>query len=324
MMETIQEILWIINDYLTPIVDFLERNYILFTALIGIIPLYLLYRRAKAADQNAKAAIENTKIAHQGLAAERLTRAMEQLASENSSIRLGGILGLEQIAETQKGERTKIIQILSARIRELAPKGKYKEEESEELVNRQDIRTAISIMARIMSKTEDLEEIETCNLGRIDLRYIELRDMNLFGFSLFETDFRHACLDRSTFGGSLIGSDFSYAYLEEANLSGLFLHGANLTDASLEGANLSSAILSRAILTETSLEDANLSSTDFYNVKGLTQEQLDEAFCWRGAPPINLPDGLKPPPAIERPKEDSKAPGKKWWWWWRLIRWARS
>lgn len=57
--------------------------------------LYFVNRRTTAAEQD--------------VTVERLTRSIEQLASEKASIRLGGILGLEQIATTQEEESKKIL-----------------------------------------------------------------------------------------------------------------------------------------------------------------------------------------------------------------------
>ena len=124
--------------------------------LAASIGWFFLYWRAKIADQSrkadeqsAEATKKNAETAEHGLTTERLTRAIEQLASEKVSIRIGDIRSLEQIADTHKEERTKIIQILSARICELAPVDYTKMESDKELRGRHDIVSAIEVLAKV-------------------------------------------------------------------------------------------------------------------------------------------------------------------------------
>lgn len=215
------------------------RNLILLTA--GVVGWCFLYWR--------------TKIAEQGVTVERLTRAMEQLASENSSIRWAGFLGLEQVAVSQEEERIKIIEILSARIRELAPIDS-KTEPSEQS-KRLDIEAVVNTLARIAESLYDEKEI-FCNLRKAKLCNLRLFGTDLSFFNLEGTDFTNT---------ELFGVDF----------------------------------------TETNLVEVNFSGTRFEDVFGLTQEQINTAFCWKGNPPIDLPEGLKPPPEREQPKTSNGA-----------------
>lgn len=121
--------------------------------LAASISWFFFYWRAKTADLNTEAAEKsaeatrkNAETAEKGLTTERLTRAIEQLAHEKPSIRLGGICSLEQIAKIHEEERKKIMQILSARIRELAPLGDTKK--SKEWRERPDIESAIKVLGR--------------------------------------------------------------------------------------------------------------------------------------------------------------------------------
>ena len=234
------------------------RNLILLVA--GIVGWYFLARRTKAAEEDVITAKATAMIAEQSLSADALTHAVEQLADEKSSIRLIGISSLEQIARTRRQDRRKITQILSARIREVAPK-KYTKEL--ELRNKRiDIEIAVKTLARIAAPLSKDEKKDLCGLQSTNLSYL------FFGHD-----------DLSYF--NLRGTDFTYSILVGIDFTGASLFGSNLSDADLLGA------------------------------KGLTQEQIDKAFCWEEQPPASLPDGLKPPPTRERPQDMPRLPRER-------------
>ena len=83
--------------------------------------------------------------------------------------------------------------------------------------------------------------------------------------------------------------------LRGADLSGLDLSGAQLRHANLSGANLSCADLSGAFLLQADVSDANLRDANVSGIKfsqgrlsqvrGLTQDQLDDACADPENPP---------------------------------------
>ena len=309
------------------------RNLIL--TIAGGVTWLFLYRRAKAADKSAEAAEQNAKTTEQGVTVERLTRAIEQLASDQPSIILGGILGLKQIAESHEEELEKIVQILSTFIRERAPvKEQEPEQEQAELNARntiisghrsffprnkdQHIQTAVKTLAQIASKLtheekSDKSKLSLCNLTNCDLRGFEFFQIDFSKFNLTGTDLRNTILD----GANLSGTHLFYttligAKLYEANLSGAILCLTDLRHAQLFQADLSNTImrdtklsytdlsganLSSADMTRVNLNEADLSGANLKDVKNLTQQQLDEAYYMKGTLPPKLPDGLNPPPA---------------------------
>ena len=317
ILETINVILWEINNHLSPIVHFLDRNYILFASLVGIIPLYLLYRRAKAADQNAKAAIENTKIAHQGLTTERLTRAIEQLANDKVHVRMGGVLGLQQIGLTEninEDERRKIAHILVSFIRERAVKKSEISEYGPDLPEhvgvavvtprkgltietrnsnrnaRMDVEAAVNALADIASSLtyrENPDEFKERKHHLCDLRNMDLRDLRF------------------------VKADLSFFDFENTDFSGAWLRGTNFNDAQLDLADFNGAWVHGA-----TFKNANISHTKFTTAKYLTQRQVSEAFCVIGYPPFlpqkpppDSPEGWQLPPDKDRPIDDGK-PGE--------------
>lgn len=234
--------LWIMKDQNA------VRNLILLTA--GIVGWYFLARRTKAAEQDAATARQNAETAEQGLTVERLTRAIEQLASENQSVRMGGILGLKQIADSHEEEREKITQILSAFIRKIATLGPTRKiEERHKFL---DIEAAVEALAKIATPFS------------IDKQLLcEIQGTNLSGLRFFATD-------------------LSYFVLTDVNFSNTFFSGVNFEGALFDGVNISGVKLE-----------------EFY---GLTQEQIDAAFYWKGERPPNLPDELNLPPSKEKPE----------------------
>ena len=124
--------------------------------------------------------------------------------------------------------------------------------------------------------------LNDANLENADLRAAVLRGARLNSANLVRVDFSNANLASAELGG---------ADLEKANLRGANLTNSDLGLARLVEANLFSANFHGADLTGTRFDSA-----DFSKVKGLTQEQIDNA-C--GKYVRDLPAGLKFGPCPE-------------------------
>ena len=273
-------VLIVILCILSFIFEHASRNLILLTA--GLIGWYFLFRR--------------TKVAEQSLTVEQLTHAIGQLTNDNLSVRLGGILGLEQIAETREEERKKIARILVTFIRTHATKDSdevkknlivYKSSnlETEEEFNtyrtlRLDIEAAVNALANIASKLErqgqfrkqyNETKIDLCDLQNIDLRGLRFVEADLSQFNLTGTDMSGAWLAGVKLMGARLYKTGSRNKTVETNLINAFLDGANLSDANLNyvnfsgtqlvRANFSRARLNRATFSKANLKLANLSNT---------------------------------------------------------------
>lgn len=129
-----------------------------------------------------------------------------------------------------------------------------------------------------------------------DTRRVVLKGAYFDRANLKESEFKVANLSGSHFlFANLSGSNFYYACLVGANL-----RFAILSDSILGFANLAGADLSHTELDGATMDGTNLSNVNFDEVKGLKQEQLDQACIPPGSlPPFNLPRGLKIPPATE-------------------------
>lgn len=162
---------------------------LLLAASIGWLFFYLRAKtadlNARASEQSAEATRKNAETAEKGLTTERLTRAIEQLTNDKVSVRLGGILGLEQIASSHEEERKKIIQILSARIHELAPLDD--DTKHEDWRRRLDIKSVMEVLAKI-AKPLGNEKKSFCILDNVNLSWLSFEEMDLSYFSLINTD----------------------------------------------------------------------------------------------------------------------------------------
>ena len=267
--------------------------------LAASIGWFFLYWRAKTADQ--------------GIAVERFTRAIEQIAHEKPYVRVGSIRSLEKIAYTHEEERMEIAHILVSFIRTRAAKKseeiKLTKEEDFHAYReeRLDIEVAVNALARIASKLKkqkqsprkEDEKYYLFNLENLDLRGLRLEGADLSKFNLGWSDFSGAWLRRTNFAGALLfkssrmiisgGAIFSRAHLDHANFTNAFLNHAIFAYA-----DLSSAKFDNTTLQGVNLDGSLVNDTHFERSGHLTQEQINQAY-YRGSPP-HLPDGLELPP----------------------------
>ena len=310
------------------------RNLILFIA--GLTGLYFLNRRTitaeqntEAAEQSAEAIRQNAVTAEKGLTAERLTRAIDQLTHEKTATRLGGILGLEQIALTQKEESQKIARILATFIRtraakdsdetkkEIAASGVSKLEPGDDFskyrVQRLDVEVAVHTLANIASELEKRGEFQEflqynkskqdlCDLRDIDLRGLQLNKVNFSNFNLIGTDFSYAWLAEANFTKAGLFFPFSPILKEEnkTKFIGAILESSNFSDTQLNHVDFSSSILvfanfDKADLGHAIFDGCQINHTYFETSRNLTQEQINKAFYLDDNLIPFLPKGLNLP-----------------------------
>src|SRR5215208_5684036 len=131
------------------------------------------------------------------------------------------------------------------------------------------------------------------NLQGADLQEADLQAAILDGANLQEADLRGANLQEATLQGAIL----LVAILEGTNLQAAILDGANLQAvdlrrANLQEADLQAAILQGANLQEATLPGATLPGAILEDARGLTQEQIEQAF---GDETTTLPEPLYPP-----------------------------
>lgn len=287
--------LWIfwtwLNRYVDPSIpqEKTELVRVLVESMIGmivLIGLYYTWRRVTAAEKTVAATIE-------GQMTERFTRAIDQLGAVDDAgnkrleVRLGGIYGLQQIAQDSDKFYWQIMEVLTAYIRMNAP---AQLPSPAPTVPAGERKTLLSQLRGVLTKRETPKspppsvksasnavqplrkrpprvppDIEAALLalayrrnsyGEGEDRRLDLRRTDLRGADLSQFDFRGAWFDHSRLeGATLRGGDF-----READFSYCHLEGANLGDAHLEEAEFLFVYFDN----NTWLANAHLEGAEFY------------------------------------------------------------
>lgn len=205
----------------------------LIQAIVGIAATIATSTAAFIAFQNYQATQEKN-------AADRFSKAVEQLGNENIHVRLGGIFALEQIANTEDKYYWQIMEILTAYVRTRSP---WPEKEDKRQVNletgeiekiAEDIQSVITVLSNRRQSYQNGEQ-SPLNLSRVDLR---------------------SCL-------FVIFSDFKGANFSHSNLSQTRLSSVNLSHALFEEADLSKANLMQSELLSAFFRNSNISGARF-------------------------------------------------------------
>lgn len=198
---------WIVSAVIPTVVrdEELRALAAIFVATIG---LYFLIRRTRTAEQSLKIFKEDITIA-------RLSRAVNQIGDESPQMRMGDILGLEKILETQEEQSKNVTRILSGYIRQHALKkedttGKMNQNE------RQNIEIAVKSLVRIGACLGG-DKKKFCDLRETNLSNLRFYGIDLSFFQLSGADFTNTCLQKTNFEkAQLDGVDFSSANFQNA------------------------------------------------------------------------------------------------------------
>jgi Pentapeptide repeats (8 copies) len=220
---------------------------------------------------------------------ERLSKSIEQMGSQDNTVRDGAIVTIESIFKNSPENQWSSLTILANLIRTKSP---TLEEKNKLLKNRkeapQEVKTALIVIKNRDPKND--------NIGRGQKE--EERIINLTKSNLFGTDLQNAQLPNADLSGSdltnvfLSGAHLEGAFLRETYLRGSGLSNAHLNGANLRGADLGGADLSQAILTDANLKGANLNNADLTGAT-ITKEQIKQTCNWESATGINNKEELK-------------------------------
>ena len=213
-----------------------------------LVGLYLGWRRVRAAEE--------------GQITDRFTKAIEQLGQEgadNMAIRLGGIYALERIAKDSEKDHGPIMEVLTAYVRENAPR-----QEEDIPTSPAKMPTDIQAILTVIGRRETTGENR--GNGLLDLTHTQLVHANLHAANLTRVN------------------------LQGANLQGAILHEANLAPAVLSEAKLFGALFLAADMRGAYLGLADLGGAFLSDAKNLTAEQVQSAKNWRHA---FLPEDLQ-------------------------------
>ncbi|MDI9638253.1 pentapeptide repeat-containing protein [Geitlerinema splendidum] len=229
----------------------------------------------------------NFKVSDKKQVSERFAKAIEQLASSELTVRVGGIFALEQIAQTSPDEHWVVIEVLASYIREQSLKGKsifkpsIEEIQQDEYIIQAEVSVSTDIQAAltVISKRNSGQDPKgkVIDISFCDIRGADLRNAKLSNADLSGTKLSRAKLSRA----NLSKAKLNDAFLDNANLEKADLQDADLTNARLEAANLEKADLQNADLTNAQLEAANLQGAKLNRAKlhfvNLTNSKLQSA-----------------------------------------------
>lgn len=253
--------------------------------------------KQELAESSARS-LRQLELTEAGQVTERFARAVEQVGSEQLSVRVGGIYSLERIARDSARDRAAVVRVLNnflqenvysaARINQPpAPEHSFYQEgfRFPSAAQRSDVDAALQVLNYLVSHFDN-PGLPPVNLQLLDLSYSKaltgahLRGADLFGVQLCASDLRGVKLDGANLReGSLAGANLEDASLRGANLEFANLGGAVLRGAVLEGAEVAYADLS-----------ADLTGVDLSVLRGLQDRQLESA-CSDGD--TVLPEGSK-------------------------------
>jgi hypothetical protein len=232
-------------------------------------------------------------LARQGQLTDRYSKAVEQLGAAGGDVRLGGIYALERLARDSSGDRSTIVEVLSAFVRDHVERPERTPPPTAGQPLATDLSGALTVLDRLGGA-----DLRDARLGNADLHGANLTGAFLTGADPEGAYLVGAELDSGDLAGAdLLGAYLTDAHLREAHLHAAYLGGANLTDADLSGADLSDTNLTRTDLSGANLTGAELSGAN------LTGTNLDGANL-RGVRgmPAPQPSGVRPDAASRRPR----------------------
>ncbi|MFC6018847.1 pentapeptide repeat-containing protein [Plantactinospora solaniradicis] len=210
----------------------------------------------------AVATWRQVQISRLGQITDRITRAVEQLASDNTHVRIGGLYALERVARDSSEDRQTITRILTAFIRNRSPWTLPPQSDHQHPtpalddgmlrlgLRAEDVQMALYILGDRPRPGDErplylsFADLRIASLAGRDLRGLICQNANLAGAWLQRaqlndaylkgTDLRQARLE----GARLVNAKLNFAHLKDADLHGADLRGADLTGVCLDGANL--------------------------------------------------------------------------------------
>jgi uncharacterized protein YjbI with pentapeptide repeats len=218
-------------------------------------------------------------LSRHGQLTDRMTRAVDQMASDNIYVRIAGIYALVRLHKDSSEDRQTVTDILTAFIRTRVPWTT-----PPQLNHQHDTPPFEDGMLRLGLRAEDVQ-MALYKLG--DRPHPEAERPLYLSFA----DLRIASLARRDLRGAFCqNTNLAGAWLQGAQLDGAFLKATDLRRAQLEGARLANAKLNNAHLQGANLQGADLSGADLRQAcldgADLTAVRFDERTRW--------PDGFDP------------------------------
>lgn len=242
------------------------RNVVLSIAALVSLPFVIW--RAQANDISSKASHRQSQTAIDSQINDRFTRAVEQLGSDNLTIRIGGVHALGKIAEDSPRDAQTIIDILCSFVRAQTNHIDYKEaiknDEGEYHEPRMDIQDSINVIGRdVFAKLNK------------NLEYAYLPKVRMIELNLTATNFGEAYLHGAIFYNSVFDycdfyqSDLSQLNCSKSNFLNPMFIGINMEYARFAGTTFNSIIWGNSKLVGVTFQESELNEVHFQRVNFL-------------------------------------------------------
>lgn len=170
-----------------------------------------------------------------GQVTDRFTKAVEQLGSNNSQVRMGAIYALERIAQDSRPDGAHVADMIAALVRDRSPVTEGTGYVPVLKVRAPDVQVALRVLSR---RPVCDAHLGSPDFGSLDLSRTDLRRASLIGAQLQDVDLNRTRLE---------GADLTRANLRGADLTGanvgrfdptsnVYKRGADLSGADLTGA----------------------------------------------------------------------------------------
>jgi uncharacterized protein YjbI with pentapeptide repeats len=274
------------------------RNEYARTVLTAIGAVALLFQLGYTRE-STKAATRTQQVTEQGQVTDRFYKAIEQLASAPTDVRMGALFALERIAQDSDRDYEQVMSIIAAYVRQRAKlsAAQFLEPPTSGTPVGEDIQVAMTILGR-RTKRFMAGEVTPIDLSETDLTRVRLRDANFNG-----ARFQGCYLDEAEFvGGSFQGTDFSGVVARSAKFERCLLGDADFTYAHLNAAGFTDlqldptdewlrpdvsrveGMLDGVDFWEAKLHKTRFSVSDLSRCKGVRKVQLDKAWVAPGTP----------------------------------------
>jgi hypothetical protein len=249
---------------------------------------YLTWRQLQ---HTIRASHEQRELDRQGQLTQRFSTAIDQLGNPELAVRMGGIYTLARIARSSAEDRTAVVEVLAAYVRERAPWPPTRPEQlpaDTPLSDQVGVQGPASDVLAAMIVVGEIPRgelpVKAPQLPDVDLRKALLGDavpaeFPIRGWLNFEqATFARAHLEGTVLRGAhLAGAILDRACLAKAYLPGADLRKARLVEADLHGADLRGACLAGAKLQQADLRGVDLRGADLRGA-AIADAQLQSAI----------------------------------------------
>jgi len=244
-------------------------------------------------------------LTREGHITDRYGAAIEQLGSDAIDVRIGGIFGLERIAFDSPADRSTVVEVLTAYVRNHTSTA-ARQPKSDRIGA--DAQAALTVLGRRPGANAETR--------RLDLTHCGLTGADLSG-KFDRANFHYSVLNHAIFtGGSFVGAGLSFTKGETVGFNNVDAHGAHfvhasfvkswfidsdLTETDFYGCDLTltdmgrrypeseapapASRLDNARFSDAILAGTNLGGSDLSTVRGLTPDQLAQASTDRNTRP---------------------------------------